>query len=576
MNRPIREPCVPGDSWKSLLLIRCQIVLFVLSLALSVFVFAGSAHADLANCDALRAKSPWQFLGPLVDCFTAPDPQMQPGDPWGTQYGPPPPATGLIPAATINFMNNMQAYFKVAASAMAVFMMSWFGLKLMAGDVQNVKGEAFTLLFKIAGVFFFLDEAPVIYNDLLSVMGALNTIIGNAITNANGGTVFCGQASLWQAFDCLMLILAGVAGVGLIAIIILVIATVGTGVVILFAFVYLVVTLFFTIARFAQIYLMSVVALSLMFSLGYIFVPFLFFKHTFEYFQKWLAICLAYVLIPVVMYGYMGMTFVAIDQSIISGQYSIMKQFFSLNDVSAMNPADVATGLQNSPAAKITCPTNSFDGKQKNYFDTGNKTGAGCVSTCTPRVYIGQDCVVNNPNTKTNVGFLGSGGDNGISGMQYRSWYCSSQNAGETCTNSADLSYLANSQGAGKTPVQWMFDILISILVAALLIYIMYSLLGYIPDLASELVSQGTSAARSVVKAEVFSEAGVKFAHEMAKEIAMAVATGGASAGESIARKGGEQLAKKAGEMAAEKVQEKADSAGGGDKKEGGGEGPYG
>lgn len=510
------------------------LLIFAALCAIFTISFSNNANADLLNCAALRHAAPFQFLGPLVGCFTAPDPDMHPTDKFGTKYGTPPTTTGMIPAAAIKFMNNIKTYFYPAASAMAVFMLSWFGLKLMAGDVQNLKGDSFSVLFKIAGVFFFLDEAPVIYNYLLVIMTSLNVIMSKAV-NAVAGKVFC-TGDLWQEFDCLMAVLAAAAGVGLLALVLLTAFTAGTGIVILFVFLYLVFTLFFTIVRFAQVYIMSVLALSLMFSLGYIFVPFMLFKNTFHYFQKWLAICLAYVLVPVIMYGYMAMMFVAMDTSIISGKYSIMNEFLGKADVSAMKPNDHA----NNPVKRIHCPSNG----------QGNN-GVGCNNHAHTVVYLGNDDVTNATNTNVDAGTVGQMQDNGVQAKQYKSMYHASQNEMAFHSYGVDSQDIARNQGEGKTPQQLLFDIVISIFVAALLTYIMYSLLSYIPDLASDLVSQGTSAGKNVVKAEVFGEAVVKFALELAKEAALAVATGGASAGEYATRKGVEAAAKVA-EKAAE------------------------
>lgn len=511
---------------------------------------ATDARADLNNCATLRHNAPWQFLGPLIGCFTAPDPQMKPTDPLGTQYGAATAQTGLIPAATINFMNSVKVYFLPAVSGMAIFLLSWFGLKLMNGDVQNLKGDSFAVLLKIAGVFFFIDAAPSLYNTLLVIMTSLNAIMGQAVATA-AGPVFCINGDLWQSFDCLMAFLAIVTGVGLVGIILLIIFTAGTGIIILFAFVYLVFTLFWTVARFVQVYIMAVMALSLMFALGYVFVPLLLFKNTFHYFQKWLAICLAYVLIPVLMYGYMGMMFVAMDTSVISGKYSIFHEIFGQAKVSAMDPKNPAT----NPSESIKCPAPG---------ETNN--GTGCNRHSHIYAYYGKDDVMNNPNTPTDGGSVGAMTSNGVSGMQYNSRYHSTQSPMSADSNGADLTYMANQQGENKTPQQHLFDIIVSILVAALLAYIMYSLLSYIPDLASDLVSQGTSAGKNVVKAEVFGEAVTKFALELAKEAALAFATGGASAGATAARKGGEMAAKKVAEKAAEKATE---GSGGDDKKDG-------
>ncbi|HEU5046560.1 MAG TPA: type IV secretion system protein [Rickettsiales bacterium] len=529
-----------------------RVIIMALLAVVVAGMFAAPARADLANCDQLRQANPWQFFNPLMRCFTDPDPQMQPTDPFGTQYGAPPTTTGLIPTATINFMKNTKSFFMPAITAMATFLIAWFGYKLMMGDAQNVKGDTFTILFKIAGVYFFLAEAPVIYNYMLQIMLNLNQIINDVVNKAGG--LFCTKPDLWQRFDCLMVWLAGAGGIGLLLIIgLVVVTTAGVGIVVAFAFIYLMVTLFFTIARFAQIYLMAVISLSLMFALGYLFVPLMFFKNTFHFFQKWLALCLAYVLIPVLMYGYMGMMFVALDMSVISGQYSIYHEIFGQKDVAGMSPDNPAV----SPANRIKCPDKpTQDDHGQN--DTGN-SGTGCSNYEHIYALVGTDDAQTTAANKTDSGMLGNTAkDNGIQAMQYRSWFHSSMFKFSTWSNEADLNNMSWNQGQQKTPAQYLFDILYAFLVACLLIYIMYSLLSYIPDLASELVSQGTSAGKNVVKAQVFGEATTKFALELIKETAIGALEGaktggihGAAlgAGKAALQKTAEEGAKRANEM---------------------------
>src|SRR6185369_8184677 len=237
---------------------------------------------------------------------------------------------GMIPVATQQFLAATKAYYLPGVMAMATCLVSLYGVKLMTGDVQRVKAESFTLVFKIVGVFFFIDQAQGWYTDIVNIMSDMNGIISHAmaVAGSSGVPPCVGKPDLWQAMDCLFLVVLVAGGVSiivsLVVIILLIVFTAGTGILIVIAFLYFMMSMFFSVVKFFQIYFMSVMAFSFVFAMGYLFVPLLMFRNTFQYFQKWMAICLAYILTPLVMYGYMGMTFIAIDYCIITGPFSVM------------------------------------------------------------------------------------------------------------------------------------------------------------------------------------------------------------------------------------------------------------
>lgn len=484
-------------SWNYIALVAISLLFCILTGTEAAAAGGGIGAQGIQFCAQLKAQAAAknQFLGPLIHCFT--------------DY-----PQGLIPSVTIQLLTNTLSYYMTAMQGLLTLMIVIFGYKVVTGDVQRLKGDGFTIAFKIAGVWYFMTNASNFYGDVMNIMNGLNTIIGESIAKFSTGT-FCNNADIWAEFDCLFSWLTGVAApknafsvvVGMLVLLFLLFVSAGTGVVILIGFLYLLVTAFFAVVRFIQIFVMSVLALSFMFLFGYLFVPFLFFKNTFHYFQKWLAICLSYILVPVIMYGYMGMMFIAMDQAVISGNTSIMHELFG--DCNA-NPTSCVQ------LTAVHCPVN------------GGVNGTLCNSHHHNLMYLGPDDSVNQK-IATNVGSAGQMSDNGISGTQYNSMHHSQRLDIGYDFLGGDITEMAFLQGKGKTDEQYLFDVVISVLVALLLAYIMLSLMSYIPDLAAELVSQGTSGARSVVKSQVFGEALVKQTLELAKEAALAYGSGGTS-----------------------------------------------
>ncbi len=470
---------------------------FITCSLLAVFLilcFGADAYAQvpaLQYCDNMRGQYPGQFLYPLILCLTE-------------------PPSGFIPSTTTAVMQNLSTFYLPAIRALAIFLVCWFGLKLMLGDIQNIKGDTFTMLFKISGVFYFCDNASTIYTDIIAMMNNLNDIISQIIIQS-ATHVFCTSSNppwtLWQDLDCIIGWVLGIgivaAVLGLIAIILLIIFTGGTGIPIVFAIFYLIATVFFAIARFAQYYIMSVMSLSFMFVLGYLFVPLLFFRHSFQYFQKWLAYCIAYMLIPFVMYAYVALLFVVLDDAIYSGPTSIMYEIAGAQKVANMQSGAPATN-----------PLNAIQGPK-------NGNGSNTKYYVTQKHSVFKFGIEKHGDTvASDVGSGGTMGDNGQSAEQFNSEKHDTMLDSAFSNGSIDWNSLALDQGDGKTVEQYQIDIALSIFVAALLAYIMLSLMSYIPEVASSLVSQGTQAGKQIVKAEVFGEAAVMQTLELAKAVA--------------------------------------------------------
>lgn|GEM_PF-1063984 len=330
---------------------------------------SGAAFADMQRCKELKEGSD-AFVAPLVLCFVEPD------------YSNPDRAVynGLIPETTKKFLNAGAKFYQPMALIMATAAIAFFGLKLMTGEVRDVRKETFILAFKIAFVLNFVSgtvnqqgTAQYFYNVLIAIMDGLSTAISDATVAANpsglcNATTYHGYSfanSLWGRFDCLFGFILGVGGasaaaVGFISFAMLIALSSGIGILIFFAALFLILAMFFAVARFIQIYLMAVLSLSFIFCLGYIVVPFILFQHTYRYFEKWIALCIGHMLTPVIMFAFMGMMSVAMDLTLIDGDYSVVKTIFGASG-NADSFADVNCQTDNTyiegGAADPTCGT---------------------------------------------------------------------------------------------------------------------------------------------------------------------------------------------------------------------------
>jgi len=280
-----------------------------------------------------------------------------------------------------------------------------------------------------------------------------------------------------------------------------------------------------------HMYVMAIFSLSFIFILGYLFVPLLLFKFTGDYFRKWLNICFGYMLMPVILMAYMAMMLVALDVTLFTGPFALWRQVSPAGFDANNNPFSAAVNQTyqalnvNKDDPTINKPVTPFYVDMMETFQIGgNPVDAGTLGQLT------QD-----PN---------------YTGTAYRANAAANANngTGGVMPASVPRTVLNLTGMAGAMPdhsvENYVVRILTSFCVAALLAYIMYSMLSYIPNLASDLVSQGSRGSMgAVAKTEVFAEALVRGTIEATKEIAIAAALAMATGGTSLAASGGKVAA---------------------------------
>jgi type IV secretory pathway VirB6-like protein len=515
--------------------------IFVLSFFLGNIFLATTAYALPANpgsmqnfynrtinpggfCDVERQKglnppapippatraSP-SFIAPLIRCFMDTN-------------------QGILPTYVSYFLSSpLVATYKTIVVSMYTLAVVLLGIRIATGNMQNMKHDIFLLAFKIAGVVWFMLNAELVYNSLIQILIDFGNIMSDAASslNHNGfcNTSLSSQNGLWDRLDCIFAHIFDFAGAattvgGIAAIVFMLIWTFGTGIVIFFMAFFLIINLFFAAARCIHMYLMAVLGLSFIFCFGYIFVPLILFKGTINYFKKWLEMCFGYILLPIIVTGYMGMMLVAVDVVVFSGNFSIYH---------AIAPNVDATGAEFTDAMD-----HHVDAFKSFFFIAFNNNSGNSVTPINTGLTGGKGATVNGPSStppaaSSNVGLNMTGLN--IDYMAYCAGKCghgipiSGVPPGTPCTPAPGPNE-ATSYCSAMQIGQYVVDILVSFAVATLLMWIMYSLLSYIPTLAGDMVGSGMQAAtNSIVKSGVFAESLTRNTAEMAKNQAIGMAS---------------------------------------------------
>ncbi|MBI3441208.1 MAG: type IV secretion system protein [Proteobacteria bacterium] len=534
-----------------------------------------------------------KIVQPIVDCFTD---SIQ----------------GIVPNMTLVFIQNLRNTYFPVVCLMFLLAVSYFGLKLMVGDVQRVKGDTVTLAIKVAVVTFYMDNAGFIYTSLLDIMHQLSSMVTAAAVSTHI-TGFCvapnplplsgavanrsaWQDPIWALWDCMLGYVLGLsegslALFGMLSFLLMMLFTLSTGVLI---FIFGITFIFFLVCsvfRFLHVYIMSVLGLSFMFCIGYLFMPLILFKNTIEYFRNWFTRIMGFIITPVLMFAFMGIMLVALDIAVFTSQFSVWCTIGGASWCGAAGTA--AAGPLAGPTRPAPCwhtpavfpATSNPDepwvnpttkGQQLFCYLVGNENAKN--STINGNQYVLDEVksifsVANNgPASLGNTGGGGTvynaagpqgfacprtfGGMFGfntcdMSGMQSGSQYMAQSNPAVSPTGfkymTLDLTKIANDLGGGavcnktymggapalpgQNPVQYYYNcpyaenILVSLCVAAILVYIMFALVSFIPTLASSIGGDSLTAnamgqARGVIQNKVFGESAGGQSLESAKQMA--------------------------------------------------------
>lgn len=477
-------------------------------------------------------------------------------------------AIGVIPRVATYFMGQMlvtgpgQLSVVNIMNALLLLAVVIYGFRMATGDVQRMLPETMKVMFKIAAVYLFYNSAPAIYTALVGTMNSLSDAI--ASTNISAPGSFCivplsgaptgstPQGLLWGRFDCIFAHLfgymtAGVTAGGILALAVAFFVGWPAGILLMLLALYFLFTLFFIVARFIHVYVISLLAFSFLFGLGYLVVPLVVLKSLEkDYFQKWLFLCLSYLLTPIIMFGFMQFATVAFDEMIFSAPYSLMNMLSPKYADSTVNGFEEAVDPTQNMTTNADVPL----------FDVNFGNMLGTVTSPVQPV---------NPTNNVDSGMLGTMQymrDNNGNIMTTETYLSQPKGAGATISITKTVSDVGKlqtqAQAAGsqtaQTQGQYVLHIIEALAAICLLVFVIYSMISYIPTLAADLASQGTRSATALGRSAVAGESNVMGTIQTGIEVMTAIAAARKLAAQAAGRALAQQTREDAGRQVAEAV----------------------
>lgn len=300
-----------------------------------------------------------------------------------------------------SFLSVAQKRLKNTVTAVLVLALILFSIKAMSGGVRSPQ-EMYMLIIKFALVIYFTTGSTMshYYGELTRLSNGLSEIVLKASSESKGicnykaedyeydrtgKKVSYSYLAPWDRLDCRVLfylgaplegiggkigtgsvvtlaILLGAAPVLLVAGSIIGIIFAGGQILVAIVCIFMAILMMMVILWLCYVFILSLVALSVIVILSPLFIPMVLFQHTKGYFDGWVKELITYSLYPVILFAFLSFMFIACDKIFYRGlsfeqdkEYedklrasgSSKKQWFKLKKGEcASNPNTLACMLQ--------------------------------------------------------------------------------------------------------------------------------------------------------------------------------------------------------------------------------------
>ncbi|NSX83123.1 conjugal transfer protein TraH [Wolbachia endosymbiont of Atemnus politus] len=253
-----------------------------------------------------------------------------------------------------SFLSVAQKRLKNTITAVLVLALILFSIKAMSGGVRSPQ-EMYMLIIKFALVIYFTTGSTMshYYGELTKLSNGLSEIVLKAsseskgICNYEAGTdyeymrhgkkISYSYLAPWDRLDCRILFylgapLDGIGGkigtgsVGILAVLlgaappllvagsIIGIIFAGGQILVALVVIFMAVLMMMVILWMCYVFILSLVALSVIVILSPLFIPMVLFQHTKGYFDGWLKELITYSLYPVMLFAFLSFMFIACDK----------------------------------------------------------------------------------------------------------------------------------------------------------------------------------------------------------------------------------------------------------------------
>ncbi|MFO1241788.1 MAG: type IV secretion system protein [Rickettsiales bacterium] len=409
------------------------------------------------------------------------------------------------------FLYNMYPFFEPIVYAALTLSIILFGVRALAGAMDNVARSCMLMALKLACVIYFTTSLDDVFEVMTTIMdnllyevtqfayigGSHASPIAKLRCEFNPGALFVFNAldfsgshwPFWARMDC---IVDGVIGLshdnatgrydirlsqGLTAFFIYALASGLWGFIIFAIGMVICITLVLCVLRCVQLYLLSFIMITILCLMGMLFIPLILFDNQVikEMFKKWVITGIGYIIQPVLMFGFLSLLMTVFDVIMFSGTEGTNGYGSLMYTIAGKESEKRDFNLQ-----KYLADNNMYDLNRSNFDYFLDSSVYNTQSPCTgPMADQGAlaniPCLVDAPATTDAVSNIAKGID-----MKAINW----QKVGEL-RNPPFRSYKADM----TENVQ--YNVAAAMIMAALSIFVFNTFMTYLPQIIGTLGSGG-------------------------------------------------------------------------------------
>lgn len=417
---------------------------------------------------------------------------------------------------------NYQSFTRAVVGSTIMLALVLLGMNMILGSVYSLKKDLFTLGLKIGGVLLFFDNFTYVHESLLGSMSSVTQAVSDA---ASGFGDICSQSganpTVWARWDCLFQKLLGFVNnalfVGIIGFLSSFLFTSGPGAAVFFGGTYIIMAIFLMAMRLVYTYLVATIAIAFLFLLAPLVVPAIFFSKTYQKFETWFKLIIAYALQPPLLILFAVLMLTTLEFAIFVGPTSLFGALSNTSPSQSMSFQQVmftnssGNGILGSLSAAVT-KQNDFDPSK----NIEKKTFPDAGVTLNPEDYA--DDAINQDTTKT--GWLGNLRTAKNSSQQSEAKFNIGFRVAQINAEKmvASLSGRNGANDNGLTVVEWFKNILFQIGASAILVFILYNIMQNAPDFTHNLVSQRFRRVGKITRSQMLGEGTARKSLATAKE----------------------------------------------------------
>lgn len=236
---------------------------------------------------------------------------------------------GVLKAAE-KFLGAFYGTVKAVIYAAITLAVVFFGLQLLMGSYDKPAKEMFILLLKIGAVFSFTADFNQIFQMILDMMDGFLKIVQSSTIINNTELNCAGKAQIWSQIDCVIDRVIGITPQvtvksGIVGVLFALLFSGAVGFILFFIGMAFLLMLLSTIAQAIFIFIMAYIALSFMVILAPLIVPMVLFNVTRGIFDRWVQMIGGFALQPVFLFAYLAMMLTAFDVMVLTGNTSLYR-----------------------------------------------------------------------------------------------------------------------------------------------------------------------------------------------------------------------------------------------------------